>query len=210
MKRRKKFTLLSHEDVSLEPGEKVISKAEFSKVVSAQEILKEAEKQTKEYKELVIEECEKIKEVAYKEGFQEGLKQLNEHILSVGHLLKTVRDEVNKKILPLAIQAAKKILGEELKLHPDRIVEIVKQALKPVMQHHKIVIYLNKLDLERVEKKKKEVRKMLDQAESFSLKEREDIEPGGCIIETEAGIINAQLENQWRALETAFKAFMEK
>ncbi len=202
--------LLSHEDVSLEPGEKVVSKADFSKVVSAQEILKEAQKQAKEYRELVLEECEKIKEVAQKEGFQEGLVKLNEHILSVGHLLKTVRDEIQKKILPLAIQAARKILGEELKLHPKRIVEIVKQALKPVLQHHQIVIYLNKLDLEIIEKKKKEIRKMLDQAESFSVKEREDVEPGGCIIETEAGIINAQLENQWRALEAAFKAFMEK
>ena len=36
------------------------------------------------------------------------------------------------------------------------------------------------------------------------------IEPGGCIIETEAGIINAQLENQWRSLENAFESFMKK
>ena len=36
------------------------------------------------------------------------------------------------------------------------------------------------------------------------------MEPGGCLIETEAGIINAQLENQWRSLEAAFKAYTEK
>ena len=33
---------------------------------------------------------------------------------------------------------------------------------------------------------------------------------GVCIIETEAGIINASLENQWRALESAFEAFMKQ
>ncbi|MBI3211529.1 MAG: HrpE/YscL family type III secretion apparatus protein, partial [Simkania negevensis] len=42
----------------------------------------------------------------------------------------------------------------------------------------------------------------------FSLEDREDIAPGGCIIETEAGIINASLANQWQALEAAFAAFM--
>mgnify|MGYP000925765657 CR=1 FL=1 len=32
--------------------------------------------------------------------------------------------------------------GEELKLHPDRIVDIVVQALKPVTQHYKIKIFV--------------------------------------------------------------------
>ena len=53
------------------------------------------------------------------------------------------------------------------------------------------------------------IRKTLEQVKTFSIEEREDVAPGGCIIETEAGIINASLENQWRALESAFEAFMK-
>ena len=58
--------------------------------------------------------------------------------------LKEIREEVHKKILPLALKAARKIIGEELKLHPDRIVDIVMTALKPVTQHRKIVLYVNR------------------------------------------------------------------
>jgi len=210
MRKKKKFTLLSHETVEIEPGEKIIPKAEFSKAISAQELLTKVKKQTEEYRNHVIEECERLKEASEKEGFQEGLKKLNEHVLTLSHLIKEIREEINQKILPLSLQAARKILGEELKLHPDRIVQIVSQALKPVAQHHRITIYLNKADLERVEAKKSKIRKILEQAEVFTLRERDDIEPGGCIIETEAGIINAQLENQWRAMENAFKSFMGK
>jgi type III secretion protein L len=44
----------------------------------------------------------------------------------------------------------------------------------------------------------------------LSLRDRSDIQPGGCIIETEGGIINAQLENQWRVLENALGILLKK
>ena len=61
-----------------------------------------------------------------------------------------------------------------------------------------------------MERKKKELKAAFEQVQSFIIEEKENIKPGGCIIETEAGIINASLENQWRALESAFEAFMKK
>jgi type III secretion protein L len=61
-----------------------------------------------------------------------------------------------------------------------------------------------------IENSKSKIKKIFEHLESLSIQERSDIEPGGCMIETEAGIINAQLENQWRALEAAFESFMKK
>lgn len=121
-----------------------------------------------------------------------------------------MRKEVHKNILPLALKAAKKIVGEELKLHPDRIVDIVLNSLKPVTQHKKIIIYVNKVDLAMLEENREKLKQAFERLESLSVQERSDIEPGGCMIETEAGIINAQLENQWRALENAFESFHKK
>lgn len=98
-------------------------------------------------------------------------------------------------------------MGEELKLHPDRIVDIVMTSLKPVTQHRKIVIYVNHADLEQLELNRNKIKKIFEHLDSLSIQERDDIEPGGCMIETEVGIINAQLETQWRALEAAFESF---
>jgi type III secretion protein L len=61
-----------------------------------------------------------------------------------------------------------------------------------------------------LEAAKSQIKKVFEHLESLSIQERSDIEPGGCMIETEAGIINAQLENQWRSLEIAFESFMKK
>jgi type III secretion protein L len=204
------FTLISRETVHMPPGQKVVPASEFSTLKEAHDLLLQAKAEKEELRTQAEAEAKNIKEQAVQEGFQEGLKALNAHILTLDQQLKELRQEVQKTILPLTLKAARKILGEELKLHPERIVDIVITALKPVTQHKRVIIYAHRADLEVLEQHKPEIKKIFDHLETFSLQERSDIEPGGCIIETEAGIINAQLENQWRALEAAFEAFMKK
>lgn len=204
-----KFFSLTKEDVLLSPEQKVIPEEEFSILIQASELLQKAKDEIKHRTDQNKKECKEEKKRAYDKGFQQGLEKLNQHVLKLDHELKLFKKEIHEKILPIALKAARKILGEELKIHPDRIVEIVKQALKPVTQHRKVRIFTHRSDLDLLEKKKTNIKKILEQVEMFSIEERDDIEPGGCIIETEAGIINAQLENQWRALEAAFEAFMK-
>jgi len=207
---KKFFFLISGKEVRVAPGEKVIPAKEFTTLNSASELLKTVKEDAAEYIEKTTVEAEKIKELAFQEGFQEGLTSLNKHLFELNKELKTLREDIQKKILPLSLKAARKIIGEELRVHPDRIVDIVLTSLKPVTQHRKIIIYVNKADLQMIEESKSKIKKIFEHLESLSIQERGDIEPGGCMIETEAGIINAQLENQWRALEAAFESFMKK
>jgi type III secretion protein L len=204
------FSLISGKEVRVTPGKKIIPAKEFTTLENASEILKTVKGEASEFIKQTAIEAEKTKELAFREGFQEGLTSLNKHIVALDKELKTLREEIQKKILPLSLKAARKIIGEELRLHPDRIVDIVLTSLKPVTQHRKITIYVNKSDLQMLEEHKNKIRKLFEHLENLSIQERGDIEPGGCMIETEAGIINAQLENQWRALESAFESFMKK
>lgn len=200
-----KFFSLTSKEVKIADGEKVVSKKDFETLKKAFEILKATKEEMEEYKKQVLKECEKIKKEAHEKGFEEGLLKLQKQILFLSKEIKDFAKEMKKKILPISIKAAKKILAEELRLHPDRILDIVIKSLKPVIQHKKIKIYVNREDLEILEKNKNKIKKKLAQVELFSIEERDDIEKGGCIIETEAGIINAQLETVWRTLEIAFK-----
>jgi type III secretion protein L len=208
--RMKLFTLISEKQVRLSSKKKIIPQQEFSTLQDASELLQTVQEETLVYKKETVQEAEKIKEAAFQEGFQEGLESFNQHLLALDHELKEIRNEIQKKILPLALTAARKLVGEELKLHPDRIVDIILTSLKPVTQHKKISIYVNREELAEIEAAKSKIKKIFEHLESLSIQERDDIEPGGCIIETEAGIINAQLENQWRALESAFQSFSQK
>lgn len=203
------FSLIYQGEIHPASDKKVIAIEDYATLMEASEILERAREDVDAYKKSAEEESKRLKEQAKKEGFDEGLKQINDKILALDQEIKRLRHEMNKLVLPLALKAAKKIVARELEIHPETIVDIVKQALVPATQNHRITIWVNKADKEILEAEKAKIKQILEHVEVLSIKERDDIAPGGCIIETESGIINAAIENQWRALESAFERYVK-
>jgi type III secretion protein L len=203
------FSLIYQGEIHPSDDDKVIPAEEFSTLMEASQILVRAKEDAKDYEKRTAEECEELKEIAKEEGFSRGLDLFNEHLIHFDKQLHLIRLELQKQILPLALKAAKKIVGEQLTLHPETIVEIVIQSLAPVTQNHRFTIYVNKADKEILEAQKPKIKSILEQVRVLNIQERADIAPGGCIIETESGIINASIENQWRALESAFEKYTD-
>lgn len=50
----------------------------------------------------------------------------------------------------------------------------------------------------------------MEYADTLILTTKPEVTPGGCIIETEAGIVNAQLDVQLLALEKAFSSILKQ
>lgn len=203
------FSLIKDGKVHPASKKKVIPKDDFSTLLEAHEILERAKLDAEAHRAATEAECIELRETAKKEGYQEGLEQLNANIIGLDQEKKRLRHEMNKLILPLALKAAKKIVAKELETKPETIVDIVLQALAPVLQNHRITIWVSKADKEILDAEKGRIKEKLEQVESLSIKERDDIAPGGCIIETESGIINAAIENQWRAIEAAFDKYLK-
>ncbi len=209
-KHGKLFSLIHGGDVHLVPGKKVITSDEISTVCDAVDIMEKVNADAEEYRREVYMEMEQLKERAQSDGFDKGHKEWNEQLAFLEKEVSSVHNDIEKMILPLAMKAAKKIVGEEMSLNEDSIINIVSNSLKSVTQDKKIVIYVNKDDKDKLEKKKPQLKSRFEALESFSIQDRPDIAQGGCVIETEAGIINAQLENQWRKLEAAFQKMGEQ
>jgi type III secretion protein L len=201
---KKLFTLIYGDAIHQAPEGKIIDQESLSKLCTAEEVLLEIKKEAEEYRQSVIAECEALKEQAHKEGFHEGYQEWAKHLSKMEEEIAKVREEMQKLIIPISLKAAKKIVSSELAIQPNAVLEIVSNALKSVAQHKRIIIYVNKGDLERLEKNKNKIKDVFESLESLSIRERDDVEEGGCIIETEGGIINAQLKDRWRNLESAF------
>ena len=206
----KYFSLIYSGEIHKGLEEKIIPAEEFSELLKAVDVLKKTKKDVKKYLDNNKEDCAKLLKQAEEAGFNHGLTEFNKQIIHYEEKIKQMQHNLQKMVLPLALKAAKKIVGRELEGKPETIVDIVRQTLKPVTQNHHIRIFVSKQDKETLEKKKGELKTILEHVQTFVIEEREDVTPGGCIIETEAGIINASLENQWRALESAFEAFMKQ
>ena len=203
------LSLIKNDEVHIAPNCKTIPAKEFEKLLAADDLIQRAHLDIEDYRKEVEEECCELKKKAQEEGFEEGLSKWNEQLAVLETEKERVEDEMNKTIVPLALMAVKKIIGKELDMKPKSVNDIVKTALKPVSQHRKITIYVNKEDLNLVEKERNDIKALFEHLQTLSIKVRDDVERGGCIIETEAGIINAQLDSQLKALEAAFQTFFE-
>ncbi len=203
------FSLIKKGSVHTRKG-KIIPKESVEELVSSLQVLEAADEESKELLLAVEAECVEIKKEAQEAGFQEGLEKFNEQILLFEERLRILRHEMQKAILPLVLKATKRIVGEELELRPESVVNIVTESIKGIAQCKVVRLYVNRLDLDSLEAHKSELKEIFENLTSFQIEERPDIARGSCIIETEKGILNATLDNQYRALERAFETHMKK
>ena len=202
------FSMIQGEKVHLAPGKKVIPSEEYSKLVEANELLEKVHLEIADFRKQAAQEAEKLKEDFSQKGFEEGLKKWNLQIQLLEKEIANVRSETQKSLVPLAMAAVKKIIGREIELKPETTLEMISTALKAVSHHKKITLYVNKNDLEIVEQNRPRLKALFDHLQSLTITTRDDIEPEGCIIETESGIVNVGLTNQLAALESAFQSFL--
>lgn len=159
-------------------------------------------------KQSYIEKEEKAITEKKEAAYLEALTLFNQHILALDAELKTLRTHLMGQVLPLALTAAKKIVAENLKLHPETIVAMVQKQLHGCTSCHKVKILVAKEDKHHLDAHKPELKARLDQLESLAIEESEEMSPGSFMILTEAGNINGSLELQWKALEGAFDRYM--
>lgn len=207
--KNKLFTLIHGDNVHIAQKSKVIPAEEFSVLMNAHETLEKVQEDAAKYREEVVAECEKIKEQASREGYEAGFAFWAEHVAQLEKQIEDVAKSYESIIVPVATKASRKIVGHELETRQDTIVDIVANTLKSVAQHKRIIIYVNRKNIQALEENRPRLKEIFEDLQVLSIREREDIDDGGCIIETEGGIINAQLENQWAILEQAFEAMVK-
>lgn len=205
---KKIFSLIYGDQIRLAPETKIISASSFSILIEAQSVLSKVKQEADEYRQSIIKECEQIKENSFKEGYEAGYQEWAKQFAYFETEIKQIQQDSQKSIIPVALKAAKKIVGKEIELSPDVITDIVGSNLKAVAQHKRVTIYVNRNDYEALEKNKNNLRQLFESLESFSIRIRNDIDPGGCMIETEIGIINGQMEHRWHVLEKAFESLL--
>ncbi len=203
------FSFINKHPIYPSNEKKIIPAKEFSELLEAHAIVRKAQEEAELYKAQTYIECEALKKTAHEEGFKEGLENFNTHLIHFDKQLHLIRMDLQRQILPLALKAAKKIVAEQLSLAPETIVDIVIQAIAPAVQNQRFTLYVNKADKELLELQRGKIKEILEQVQTLAIVERSDIAQGGCIIETESGIINATIENQWRSMEAAFEKYMK-
>lgn len=172
----------------------------------ASQLLTEARDEAEAVKTKAEEEAKTIlaeaKEAGLKLGREEGLEALMEATLRANADTEALQETLVPQIKTLAVAIARRVIGRELEFHPEAVVAIVKQALgDKARQRREITLRVHPDDAQMLKDSRAELLEMLSRCKEISIREDADIAPHGVIIETEAGIIDAQLETQLGVLE---------
>jgi type III secretion protein L len=106
----------------------------------------------------------------------------------------------------LGVRIAEKILGAELRQHPEQVAKIVAGCLRRAAASRRILIRVNPEDVAAVEGALGELRALARDPALLATRSDPSIARGGCILETEAGQIDGQLQTQLAAVREALEA----
>lgn len=136
-------------------------------------------------------------------GRQEGLAMVTGEIakakVQAGELLKDAENEM----LRLSLKIAEKIIGHDLERQPDLIADICANAVDSLRNAKQLTLRINPKDGATLRAKMPKLMELVARTIDISVRDDAEVEPGGCVIQTEFGTIDAQLSTQFAMLRTA-------
>ncbi len=159
-----------------------------------------------------------IEMTAYQNGFAQGekagmaiaekkidasMRRYAEAILAIGQLRPQLYRQVEREVVKLAIEVAKKIVHREIQVDRDIIQTLVRVALSHVAEKSAVTVHLHPVDYSFLLEHRAELSQG-DEGRDVVLLSDKSIDRGGCLIETECGEIDARIEEEFRELERSF------
>ncbi|MBN1826866.1 MAG: hypothetical protein JW958_11425 [Candidatus Eisenbacteria bacterium] len=106
-------------------------------------------------------------------------------------------------VVRLAVAVARRIVGDAVQVDEALVLETVRRALRLVTEKESVVLRVNPEDLKIVREHGSDWLAILEGTRSLEIVEDGRVRRGGCLVETEAGNVEAQLEKQLQTLEKA-------
>jgi flagellar assembly protein FliH len=189
------------------------------------------DQETREYEDRVEEEVKKrveqIQEEAFKAGFEEGVKQGREEIFDqmrnsvdqkledvsqmVTNVLKTYEEIfINQKVemYQLIKNLTKWIVLRELNEDGKYIERLLERLLLEIQARNNLLIQVNANDFTAMPEVLEHVQKKLGELKNVRIEIDHSVHPQGLIVESENGIINATMEEQFKSLDKLFEEVM--
>ena len=148
-------------------------------------------------------------------GFEEGLKRgeaeareewrkqaasvlatLAESARRLSEFRETYRRYLDSQLPPLVVLLTKKMIRRELLLEEGTIVGMVRAALARVVGGTEVTLRVSPSDYEALNARKAELLVGFEEVRGIRFEADPSVTPGGCLVETPSGLVDARLETQ--------------
>ena len=159
------------------------------------------------------EEADTIKETAAKEGYKAGLEQAENDINALREKLadfisakKEVFEYIAPDILEISVDIARKIIKKEVEQDPQVILDSIVEVMHNISKEEsRIIIKLNPLQVDLVKSELPAYISSMGLEAKINVVADDSIEEGGCILNTNNGIVDASLDTQLEIIKEALK-----
>jgi flagellar biosynthesis/type III secretory pathway protein FliH len=148
-----------------------------------------------------------VREQAFEEGFAAGVAQAQSQLDGPASALAAAADQlqalrtdaaasVEADAVDLALRIAEQAVGAAIAVDPELVVEAVRGALRRLVERDRVLILVNPDDLELVRDHVARLVGELGGIEHCEVQAERRVRPGGAIVRTSEGEVDATLETK--------------
>jgi len=162
-------------------------------------------------------QMQKAQKKSFDEGFADGIqeginRQKKEYAQTISSVVATMKEltelrqkiieEMEQDILRLAFAVAEKVLAQEIQQNKAVVISVLKEAIRGIAARDGMKVHLNPHDFQNIAKIKEDLQAEMEGINDITFEEDMGIKPGGVIIETLFGEVDARLNQQLQEIKT--------
>ncbi|MEA2449453.1 MAG: flagellar assembly protein FliH [Thermoleophilaceae bacterium] len=122
----------------------------------------------------------------------------------------TVAAAVEAQAAGLAVEIAEKVVAGALDVEPERVLDVIRGALRAIVERERIVVQVNPADLEIVREAMADVAASLGGIEHVDVQEERRVARGGAIVRTTVGELDARIATKLERARDAVAAELKQ
>ena len=172
---------------------------------AAEALIEDAERNAAALVDEARQQVQAMIEAASEDGVREGANQAQHMREEIAGLHVRMLKEVEGEVVRAVMRVAADLLVAELQQREDAVVDVAATALQAAKTARDINLRACPRDAPILRKHKARLVSVLTRAKDLEIREDRRVKPGGVLIETESGVVDAQLETQLEELARALE-----
>lgn len=175
----------------------------------------ESQKLEEKIEKLAIEKAAEIQEEAYREAYELGQKEgqkdayesvradlddkiekFSDLIMTISNLKKELVSYNEAHVVKLVAAIAGKVAMQHINENKDAILPILSSALEEAQEEERVMVRVSRADMEFIDSLGETFKQKVDMAKNIKFEIDEDMQRGGCVVETNYGTIDASIEQR--------------
>ncbi|OGQ94850.1 MAG: hypothetical protein A2521_11280 [Deltaproteobacteria bacterium RIFOXYD12_FULL_57_12] len=164
---------------------------------------------------------DEIKEEAFKKGRLTGMKEAEEQFGAVTQALAAALEDIaqlrseiltnsTEDMLKLVLAIAEQVIRSEITVRKDVILTTLNEALQAAIRSDEFHVRVNPDDLAMATEKKSQFLSRIAGLKNINFEADPKISPGGCIVESQFGRVEATIESQFAEIRRHLENSLEK